>query len=89
MIIEHGILRIFADNLNNNCDAGIIKTIVEAMSHILRHGKKQGQPNEFQAQFEVNGILDRLEDLQLHPNRQAYEAVIGLIEMYFEVRDPI
>ncbi len=91
MIIERGILKIFSDNLDVNSDTGIIKTIIEALSHVLSHGKSNqpGAPNAFQAQCEVTGIVDKLEQLQLHPSRTVYEVTIALIETYFDVHDPI
>lgn len=91
LIIEKGIFNIFYVNLDPNNENSILKTILEALNHILRWGTPEtpNTPNKFQAHLETSGLLDRIESLQLHPNLQVYQNTSSLIEQFFLVHDPI
>ena len=40
--------------------------------------------NEFAMILEVEGGIDKLEELQMHPNHQIYERALGILEKYFQ-----
>lgn len=89
-LVDRGVFKIYSANLESSSDSNIIKTIIESLNQILRHGvSPKSGPNDFQAQLEVEGIVDKLEGLQLHPTRSVYDVTITLIETYFDVFDPI
>lgn len=91
LLIDKGILHIYNTNLDHRGDSSMIKTILESLAHILIFGKpdQPGLPNKFQAHLETCGIVDRIENLQLHPVQSVYQCAINLIEAYFLVHDPI
>lgn len=88
--MENGFCQLLHRNLGMDSDSQILKTILEALSNILAEGKSpESSHNVFQASLEVSGIINQLEELQLHPNEGVYDLVINIIEAYFEVLDPL
>lgn len=90
-LIRLGLFRLYSLNLEMETEQDLIKTIIESMNHILRQGIPQeaGSFNYFQPQIEAEGIIDKLEKLQMHSNRKVYETISALIENYFKVQDPL
>jgi len=74
-----------------DCDVSILKTIIESLGHILQTGinSEKGGFNRYQPDLENIGILEKIEKLQLHPNKSVYQYASQLIENYFQVNDPI
>lgn len=91
LIVEKGIFGLFYVNLDMQIESSVLKTILEALNHILRWGipDNKDSPNKFQAHLETSGLIDRLEALQYHPNLSVYQYTSTLIEQYFKVHDPI
>ena len=91
LLIERGIFIVFNNNMDVHTDCNVLKTILEALSHILRWGVPEvsQMPNRFQAHLETTGVLDRIQNLQLHPSQTVYQYTSNLIEQYFQVHDPI
>lgn len=71
--------------------AEFLETCLEALNQILRIGvpTEPRKPNQFQLALEESGMLDTLEELQFHPNQMVYERTANLIELYFQVHDPV
>lgn len=91
-LIECGFLDLLKIAIQeHNTDKKFLVVVVHALSEILRTGNNSqpGVPNMFQAHLETSGVLDEIEKLQVHNNRDVYSAVINLIEDFLEVEDPI
>lgn len=91
-LIECGLLDLLKVAIQeHNNDKKFLVVVVHALSEILRtgHSPQPGVPNTFQAHLETSGVLDEIEKLQTHHNREVYSAVLNLIEEFFEVEDPI
>jgi len=91
LLKERGIFQLYSTNLSFDSETDLIKTILESLEEILKIGipVKEGDFNLYQRELEAAGIIEKLENLQLHSNRRIYEAVVSLIERYFLVADPI
>lgn len=91
LLVDKGILKLFYLNLDMQMESNMLKTILEGINHILRWGipENKDEPNGFQAYFENEGLIDRLEQLQYHPTLAVYQYVSNIIETYFKVHDPI
>lgn len=90
LLVEKGIFNIFYVNLDMQVEPPVLKTILEALNHILMWGIPESSeaPNKFQAHLETSGIVDRLQGLQYHANLQVYQFTVSLIEKFFQVHDP-
>lgn len=91
MLIDKGLLTLISNNLDTSLDEDLLVTSIETLSCILKCGVSMDPRgvNKYQAHLETAGIVDKIEQLQLHPNRKVYESNSSFIETYFEVHDPI
>jgi hypothetical protein len=91
LLKERGLFQVYSSNMELEADCDLIKTILESLEEILKIGNSgiPGEFNRYQKELEVAGIVEKLENLQLHSNRRVYEGAVGLIERYFLVADPI
>ena len=90
-LISKGIVKPLCDLLAGK-DAKILLVALEALSHILRAGQSDGgkfgaSKNAYADMIEDSDGLDRIEELQEHPNEKVYEKAVDLIEKYFAEDD--
>lgn len=70
----------------------LLGTGITELGEILKFGEKFKQENEYNPY--IGDILAEngeviLEELQLHDNKEIYERVLNLVELYFEKEDPL
>jgi hypothetical protein len=89
-LIQNGIFEMFSKNLEFDTDVDVIKTIAEALGNLMAVGEI-GDPaeNPLFDKAEECGIVDKLEELQLHPNPKVYRKISKLIETRFVIEDTI
>lgn len=80
-LVQRGLLRLAANWLSHNGDLKMVKMVLDTLSHVLRCNHKH------KAELEYCGLVDALEQLQLHPSHAIYKCVSGIIEEHFEVHD--
>merc|ERR1712000_402033 len=75
-------------------DPKILLVALEAINHILRNGQADGTSDKFGSgknayadMIEDADGLDRIEELQEHPNEKVYEKAVDIIEKYFQEED--
>jgi len=60
---------------------------LEALENILKCGKEHFVDNNGDNMFtlvaEQSGLIDKLEELQMHKNHLVYERTVSLLETYF------
>lgn len=78
-LVQRGLLRLAADWLRHNQDVKMLRVVLDTLAHVLRCSRKH------RAEMECCGLVDAIEDLQLHPSRAVYQSVSALIEEHFEV----
>ena len=78
-LAERGLLRLAANWLRHNEDPKMLRVVLDTLAHVLRCSRKH------RAEIECCGLLDAIEDLQLHPSNAVYKAASALIEEHFEV----
>ncbi len=66
-------------------EAEVVKLILGTVSKVLMAGEKEDGENDYADQFESVGGLKKLESLQLHPNREIYDAALKVMKQHFEV----
>lgn len=73
-------------NLLDSSDVRIIKVILEGLTNILEIGEnfeRVDNKNDYVFQIEKAGGLEKLENLQQHPNDEIYENAIKILERFF------
>lgn len=65
----------------------MLAVALEGLDNALQCGQvnftnEEGE-NRFAIQFEQDGLLDDLEDLQQHPNHNIYSSALKIIDKYF------
>jgi len=73
-------------NLLDSSDVRIIKVILEGLTNILEIGEnfeRLDNKNDYVFQIEKAGGLEKLENLQQHPNDEIYENAIKILERFF------
>lgn len=90
-LIDNGVLAMFDYNLTMDQDEKILKTILEALDNILDIDKDwdRSQDHPLYDLMEENHLLDKLEELLEHPQKDVYDFAIKLIDNYFDVEDGI
>ena len=71
-------------------DVRIIKVILEGLENILEIGeedKKIHGKNLYISHIEQAGGLERIENLQQHPNNEIYEGSVKILERFFDAED--
>lgn len=82
LIEQVGILKPFCDLMGSK-DARCILVILSGLKNLFTLADKRGFLEKFSTVFEEIGALDLLEQLQDHENREVYEQVLKMIELYF------
>jgi len=89
-LVQQGIIPALC-NLFSLQDVKIVSVAMEGINRILKHGqenfKTEQGTNPFADIVEECGGLDKLEQLQGHPNTNIYEKARTIIESYFEVEE--
>ncbi len=80
-LVQRGLLRLAANWLQHNEDLKLVRVVLDTLAHVLRCSRKH------HAEMECCGLVDAIEDLQLHPSHAVYKTVCALIEEHFEVLD--
>lgn len=85
-LVELGGLEMF-ESLLDSKDHKMLLIGIEGINNILfcghKHFKQEG-PNPFLLRLENTKAIQKLEELQLHPNDEVYEKIILLLENFFE-----
>lgn len=91
MLARKGFLTLLKNSIESKPPADFLEACLESLNQILRSGVSMegNRYNLFQPVLEESGILETLESLQLHHNQLVYERTINLIEIYFQVHDPV
>eukprot|EP00199_Chlamydomonas_sp_CCMP681_P000137 CAMPEP_0119102220 /NCGR_PEP_ID=MMETSP1180-20130426/1038_1 /TAXON_ID=3052 ORGANISM="Chlamydomonas cf sp, Strain CCMP681" /NCGR_SAMPLE_ID=MMETSP1180 /ASSEMBLY_ACC=CAM_ASM_000741 /LENGTH=543 /DNA_ID=CAMNT_0007086467 /DNA_START=102 /DNA_END=1733 /DNA_ORIENTATION=+ len=90
MLVECGCIKPLCDLLSVN-DARIVTVALEGLENVLKVGdtikKMPGSNgiNPYAQLVEDAEGLDKIENLQDHPNEELYEKAVHLLETYFEV----
>ena len=90
-LVQHGIFKMFQENLRFESDPDIIKTVLEATENILTAGAEQGDKFEevYLDLMENNFLFDRLEQLLKHENTDIYKNALRVIENFCDTEDDI
>merc|ERR1719343_332765 len=89
-LVQQGCIRPLCDLLTVN-DPKIVTIALEGLENILKVGEEEskntGQPNAMAIFVSEAEGLNKIEDLQQHPNNDIYEKCIKILETYFGVED--
>lgn len=91
MLVEHGLFKVFCDNLSNQTlKQKYIQTIIEALDKLLEIGRSHDPNgfNDFQVVLEDSGLCDTLELLLRNKSREVYSAALRLIEKHLQTIQP-
>ena len=60
---------------------------VEILGNILGFAKKKGELNNLLSEIEKIGMVDILDNLQVHQDQTIYEKTIQILDTYFEIEN--
>jgi importin subunit alpha-6/7 len=91
--LEFDILSYFSSILDIK-DACVLLVALNAISNIFRSGKlvycnSQGRLNEVAIKISEIGMLDKIEELQHHPNSRVYDKIVEIMQENYEVEADI
>ena len=85
-LIDDGIL-IFIYECMKDENPRFIAISLEILENILCFAKKKGELNNLLKEIEIMGIVDMLENLQVHQDQIIYEKTIQILDTYFETEN--
>lgn len=85
-LIDDGIL-IFIYECMKDIDPKNIKISLEILGNILGFAKKKGELNNLLSEIEKIGMVDILDNLQVHQDQTIYEKTIQILDTYFEIEN--
>ncbi len=80
--------------LLNNDDAKTVMIVLEALKNMLKCGaehyvNQEREENVFLSKFDSLGGVQKLENLQKHPNEDVYAKTINILETFYVSSDEI
>ena len=85
-LIDDGIL-IFIYECMKDIDPKNIIISLEILGNILGFAKKKGELNNLLSEIEKIGMVDILDNLQVHQDQTIYEKTIQILDTYFEIEN--
>ena len=67
-------------------DARVLAVALEGLENILKDGQvilDANGDNPYAMKLELDGGIEKLEALQMHPNHQIYDRTVKILEKYF------
>ena len=89
--MEYKLLQPLVNLLDSN-DSKIVEINLQSIKNILNIGDQSfeiHQDNIFLCELEKLGGTKKLENLQLHKNKEVYTKALSILENYYEIEDPI
>ncbi|KAK7573841.1 hypothetical protein V9T40_011032 [Parthenolecanium corni] len=86
VFLNEGLIPAFCGVLSNN-DFKTISVVLDGILNILQLSEKVGEHINVSLAIEECGGLDKIEELQNHPNDQIYSKAFKIVETYFSEAD--
>jgi len=88
-MVNEGLIEPLLDLLQTS-EPRIVLVALEALDNLLRVGDRDAREshvNEYASEIEKLHGIDRLEELQKHPNQEIYDRAVQILENYFAAEE--
>ncbi|OQR68084.1 importin subunit alpha-1-like [Tropilaelaps mercedesae] len=82
LLVQKGVLQPLINMLTQN-DSRVTMVVLDAVKNILQAGDKMNQRENLCEVLEEMGLIDQLEYLQAHENKEIYEMAVKLVDEYW------